>query len=594
MDYLQALRPARFAGRILLVAALLATAICFAATETIDDLLHRADLVKTANNSASQDAVKQLEMQEGNLTPVQRDYLDYLRGWQLGYLGDFEPAVTALQAVMERTQDPTLRARARISLLNDQANAAHYEEAYANLSVLLDSLPQITDRVAHFHSLTVAALLYYEAGQYELAVNYADQAHAYDHSDRSTCIALRGKAEALYRAGKLRFEDVEIRGGLDACQRIGDPIYANLTRLLLAQAQIDQGDAAGALALLKPYDAEMAQTHSSAANSRFRATLARCYLLTGDLVLASEYARSAIEYANKQTSSKASADAWQVLYEVAKRQADDKGALAYHEKYAAADKGYLNDTSARALAYQMVHQQVLDKKRQIDALSEKNKVLELSQRLDSAAAKTRLLYIALLAAILAGVAAWAYRTKRSQLRFQRLAQRDSLTGIFNRQHFMETAQDSLLYCAKDSRDASVLALDLDHFKSINDMHGHAAGDAVLKRVVLACQTQLRSIDVFGRFGGEEFAILLPDCDEAEAVQRAETIRAAIAGSRGVTDPASTGIVATASFGIASTNTSGYNLATLLANADSTLYNAKRAGRNCVMTYRAPAAHAVNS
>ena len=533
-------------------------------------------------------------MQEGNLTSVQRDYLDYLRGWQLGYLGDFEPAVSALQAVMERTQDPTLRARSRISLLNDQANAAHYEEAYANLSVLLDSLPQITDRVAHFHSLTVAALLYYQAGQYELAVNYADQAHAYDNSDRSTCIALRGKAEALYRAGKLRFEDAEIRGGLDACQRIGDPIYANLTRLLLAQARIDQGDALGALALLKPYDAEMAQTHSSAANSQFRATLARCYLITGDLARAGEYARSAIEYANKQISSKASADAWRVLYEVAKRQGNDKDALAYHEKYAAADKGYLNDTSARAMAYQMVHQQVLDKKRQIDALNEKNHTLELSQKLDSATAKNRLLYMALLAAILAGVAGWAYRTKRSQVKFRRLAQRDSLTGISNRQHFIENAQESLRYSAKDSRDASVLALDLDHFKSINDMHGHAAGDAVLKRVVAACQAHLRSIDVFGRFGGEEFTILLPDCDEAEAEQRAQTIRAAIAGSRGVADPASTGIVATASFGVASTRTCGYNLATLLANADSALYNAKRAGRNCVMTYRAPAAHAVNS
>ncbi len=590
----QTSRPARFAGRVLLVVALFAAIASFAVPETFDAALQRADQLKTADNDKFQALLKQLDAQAGQLTGAQRDFLEYLHAWQLGYLGDYPGALSAFETLMARTSDATVRARARISLVNDQVNAAHYEDAYANLGVLLDSLPQIENRTAHLLSLTVATVLYDEAGQHELAQNFADQALAYDQSDRSVCVAMRRKAESLYKTGQLRTDDVQVRGGLEACQRIGDALYTNLIRTSVARAHVGRGDAAGALALLEPYVSEIARTHSSPANSRFHATLSRCYLLTGDLARADQSARIAIEYANKQVNSEASAEAWQVLYESAKQRGNDKDALTFHEKYAAADKGYLNDTSARALAYQMVHQQVLDKKRQIDTLNEKNHTLELSQQLDSATAKNRLLLIALLAAVLAGVAAWAYRTKRSQLKFQRLAQRDSLTGIANRQHFMETAHDSLRYCAKDSRDASVLALDLDHFKSINDMHGHAAGDAVLKRVVAACQAQLRSIDVFGRFGGEEFAILLPDCDEAEAQQRAEAIRAAIAGSRGVADPSATGIVATASFGVASTQTSGYNLATLLANADSALYDAKRTGRNRVLTYRVSAAHVVST
>ena len=575
-------RPARIAGRIFAAVLLLAGLRCSVASENPDALIQRADAIKTADNPAFLNLLQQLDAQADRLSPLQRDWLAYLKGWQSGLQGDYPAAVAALTAVLDRTQDPTVHARARISLLNDQSNAAHYEEAYANLSVLLDSLPQIEDRNAHFLSLTVAAIQFNQAGQYDLATNYIDQAIAYDSSDRSTCFTLTDKTETLYKTGKLRTDDAQIRAGLDACQRIGDPLYANLIRLWLAQAQIEQGDASGALQLLKVHDAEVQATNSSELNSRFRALLAKCYLLTGDLAHTSEYARSAIEYANKQTYSKSVADAYEVLYEAAKQQGDDKNALAYHEKYAAADKGYLNDTSARTLAFQMVNQQVLDKKRQIDALSEKNRTLQLTQQVAAKSSENRLLYIALLVSILAIVTTWAYRTKRSQLKFQKLARRDGLTGIFNRQHFFESAQAALRYGAKDAREASVLAMDLDHFKSINDMHGHAAGDAVLKRVVAACQTHLRSVDLFGRLGGEEFAILMPDCAEAVAAKRADEMRAAIAGMPGNGDAAD--VVVTASFGIATTRVCGYNLPTLLANADDALYSAKHAGRNRVAVF----------
>ncbi|MEO8957310.1 MAG: GGDEF domain-containing protein, partial [Rudaea sp.] len=179
------------------------------------------------------------------------------------------------------------------------------------------------------------------------------------------------------------------------------------------------------------------------------------------------------------------------------------------------------------------------------------------------------------------------RTKRSQLKFQKLARRDGLTGISNRQHFFESAQDALRYSAKNARNAVVIAMDLDHFKSINDMHGHAAGDATLKRVVAACKDRLKSIDIFGRLGGEEFAILMPDCNAAVAAQRANEMRQAIAalsaGANAMND-----VVVTASFGIAATPICGYSLTTLLAHADNALYSAKHAGRNRVVVHRSGA------
>jgi diguanylate cyclase (GGDEF)-like protein len=387
----------------------------------------------------------------------------------------------------------------------------------------------------------------------------------------------------MYSSGKLRADDAQIRSGLDACQRIGEPIFANNIRLWLAKAQMDQGDVAGALQSLKAHAAELQSTHSSASNSQFQAALAKGSLLTGDLAHASEYARNAIDYANKQVNSKASADAWQVLYQVAKRQGDDTKALAYLEKFAAADKGYLNDTSARALAYQMVNQQVREKKLQVDALSKQNQVLQLKQQIDKKNTEAGKLLLLMLATVLASIGLYAYRTKRSQLKFMNLARRDGLTGIFNRQHFIEASEDILAYAAKSVRDASVIVIDLDHFKDVNDTYGHAAGDRVLKAAVAACQAQLRSLDVFGRLGGEEFGILLPDCVPERAADVAEQMRSAIAELSAL-DGNSIDFRISASFGISAARWSGYDLRQLLAHADSALYRAKRDGRNRIAIY----------
>ncbi|MGH8041585.1 MAG: tetratricopeptide repeat-containing diguanylate cyclase [Rudaea sp.] len=580
-------RPARLAGRILVAALLLLGAPGVASAEDTDRVLQRADQIKYTHNDEFLTLLKQLDTQVGSLTPLQHDWVDYFHAWQLGYSGQYPQALAAFQTLLAHTQDQNIRARSRISLIYDQVNSAHFEDAYNSISVLLDALPRIQDRNTHFLILTTATYLYSSAGQNDLALNYVDQTLAYNSDDRSICLTLGSELDILYASGKLRVDNPQIRQGIDTCERIGDLLYANEIRIDVALLQVDQGHAADAVKMLKAHDTEVLATRSSTTISEFRSALARSYFATGDFDHASATAKSAIDYANTQVNARSVAAAYKVLYEIAKRQDDYQNALAYYEKYAAADRGYLNDTSARTLAYQMVHQQVLDKKHQIDALREQNKVLQLQQQVNAKSTETRRLYILLLLAGLTIVVGWAYRTKRSQIKFQRLARRDGLTGISNRQHFFESAQDALRYCAKNAREASVVAMDLDHFKSINDMHGHAAGDAVLKRAVAVCQAQLRSIDLFGRMGGEEFAILLPDCNAATAALRANQMREAIAVLPGSVDAFGEAIV-TASFGVAATPVCGYNLPTLLAHADNALYAAKRAGRNRVSVHRAGA------
>ncbi len=114
---------------------------------------------------------------------------------------------------------------------------------------------------------------------------------------------------------------------------------------------------------------------------------------------------------------------------------------------------------------------------------------------------------------------------------------------------------------------------------MNDTHGHAVGDRVLKRAVAACQAYLRSTDLFGRLGGEEFGMLLPECALDQVLARVEQMRAAVASvALGEDAP---GVTISASFGISSAANSGYELRKLMSDADEALYQAKRDGRNRV-------------
>ncbi len=560
------------------------------AVENVDQLLQHADEIKYTSNGEFLTLLNGLDGRSGDLTPVQRDWVEYFHAWQLGYRGEYQQALTAFDSLIAHTQDETVRARARISLIYDQVNAGHFEDAFIVMGNVLESLPRIDDRDTRFLAFDAAAYVYSRSGEYDLALSYVNQALAMDPGERSMCAVRETQIWILQQGGKLHPDDALIRQGLNACHKVGAAANVNSILLQWAKAFLDDDRPADALKLLEKNEPAILATHSSALTSDFRSTMAQAYLRTGDLAHARASAQSAVELANQQDKAKSVADAYDVLYRVAKQQRDDAAALAYHEKYAAADKAYLNDVSARELAYQMVHQRVLDKQRQLVAANVSNQLLLLQQSVEAQKARTRMLYILLLLCVLLIVGGWAYRTKRSQIKFQKLARRDGLTGIFNRQHFLESAQDALRECARHTSEACLMVMDLDHFKSVNDMHGHAAGDDALKRTVATCQVLLRPNDVFGRLGGEEFAILVPDCPAEVARRRAEAMRESVVASRREGDAAAD-VPVTASFGVASTKDCGYNLATLLAAADDAMYAAKRGGRNRVEVHGAASAGA---
>jgi two-component system, cell cycle response regulator len=176
----------------------------------------------------------------------------------------------------------------------------------------------------------------------------------------------------------------------------------------------------------------------------------------------------------------------------------------------------------------------------------------------------------------------AERILKIQEALRTKAHEDELTGVLNRGGIQSMLERVLAHAEREGTEVSVILADIDNFKRVNDSHGHATGDAVLRGVVKRFAWGLRAYDAVGRFGGEEFLIVLPGCAVKHALQVAERLRSYIA-----TQPISTAaasIDVTASFGVAATDGGPGAVETLMKAADQALYRAKAGGRNLVMEH----------
>jgi len=173
------------------------------------------------------------------------------------------------------------------------------------------------------------------------------------------------------------------------------------------------------------------------------------------------------------------------------------------------------------------------------------------------------------------------RMRDYNARLQDMASHDPLTQVLNARAYYTACEQQIAQSQRSGQPFSVLFVDLDHFKSINDTHGHAAGDEVLRTVAQTLAAQLRRSDLLGRIGGEEFSVFLPQTALAGALQVAESLRLALQQCR--PDIGSTRLDITASIGVASHNSGARDIQTIQQRADEAMYEAKKAGRNRVST-----------
>lgn len=183
--------------------------------------------------------------------------------------------------------------------------------------------------------------------------------------------------------------------------------------------------------------------------------------------------------------------------------------------------------------------------------------------------------VAGLGLVLLGLNVWTQQNRMLKAQLRALATTDFLTGCANRRHFMATIEAEMLRTQRSQRPLSLILFDIDHFKPINDRHGHATGDQILVAVSELVRSRLRATDMLARHGGEEFAVLAPETDLSGALALAEKCRLSLHGMHFGT----VGEV-TASFGVA-TQGANESVEALFKRADTALYKAKAAGRNGV-------------
>ncbi|MCL2917402.1 GGDEF domain-containing protein [Shewanella litorisediminis] len=271
-----------------------------------------------------------------------------------------------------------------------------------------------------------------------------------------------------------------------------------------------------------------------------------------------------------------------VLFDYHSSRGNSEAALEAYIKYAEADKAYLDEVKTKTLAFQLAQHQSLEQQNKISLLDEQNKLLKVQQQLDQAQAFNNRLLIAVLFCIALGLGTWGWHSWQSQKRLRQLAEFDNLTGLFSRGHFTQVSLSAVEYAKTLKAPISCILLDVDKFKQINDSLGHATGDWALKEVARICKQQVREYEIFGRIGGEEFCLLLPECDLKHATELANAMCQAL---RGVDTSASGhAFVLTASFGVTDNTRAGYSLDKLMAQADKAMYSAKQQGRNQVQCY----------
>jgi diguanylate cyclase (GGDEF)-like protein len=543
--------------------------------------LEQTERVRTSDHPRFLLMLEQVRGEASSLAPQQQWYLRYLEAWQTAFEGDAAKANDMLRDVIDRSGDPTLKAKASALLMHNLGINSHYEEAFTLANQLAADLPNITDKLARFTVLANLSQLMVFAGQSDLAVKYATMMEEALPPGETLCNPLSMEIGALDKSNRLTSGSPKLQEGIDTCVAAGQPVFANTLRLIKGERYLTEGQPTKAVELLTQM---LPSINANRYYSHMRAVqvqLAVAYEKLNDDNSARKAALAVLAMSSPDEVSEWMRESYGVLYRIEKKRGNAQTTLSYYERYVAQDKGYIDSISARTLAYAAVQQHMLAQKLETEGLSKQNSILRLQQALDTKAVETSRLYITLLLVVLVSIVFWLLRIKRSQLRFKMLSYHDGLTGIFNHQHFVSEAERVLRVLDKRHGGACLISIDLDHFKQINDTHGHATGDVVLKHTVALCKRQLRPTDLFGRLGGEEFGILLPDCSQEQGMAIADRIRTAIEATPVSSDG---GLVAfSASIGLASTDSCGYELQRLRKEADAALYRAKRTGRNRVMT-----------
>ena len=544
---------------------------------TIADDIKRTDFHKFSQ------MIQQLVDQKEQLSSEERQYLAYLRGYYYAFTGQYEQSSHWLYRAIQNSVNDKLKVKSKNTLLNVYVVKKNYLAAFLLANELLLQVSSLSDPELKAHTYLSVSLLFNNTGLNDEALFHLQS--IFDLPEQSAQILCAATQVQLEANLNLRaFEQLEaiMAENERECALAADALFLNIARVFFSRYLLIEQEYDKALQLLSDHYPQVLEVGYPMLVASFEALLAQAYLKMGHLEEARKYGLLALSNANFSEFNQAKIFAYETLYLIEFSERNFENALTYFEALSLVRGGYQHEQSEQQVAYHLARAQVQTKNQQIELLSKDNQLLHLQQRVLSQEAQNARLLLGVFFLLLIVLSIFAYHGLMGRHRFKFMAENDELTGISNRYHFNKQAERSLKQCQKQGLTAGVILFDLDHFKQINDQFGHATGDWVLQQVVQSCRNFMRIDDVFGRLGGEEFAILLPNCHADKALMLAEICRDSIEEIQ--TRQSGHEFLLTASFGVTSSDSSGYELKQLLSDADKAMYQAKQGGRNQVQFF----------
>ncbi|WP_165924746.1 diguanylate cyclase [Lysobacter sp. N42] len=558
-------------------AVLLSSLVSAVHASPAGELLARADAVRSADRQEFDVLLSRAGRLRGQATANERDLLDYLLAYQAVLDGRYADALRSSQRLYKDGRDPDIRYRAALLVANTTAITRDHVTGLRYLSFAFALAGQTRTPELRLHGDVVAAALYTQFGQPELALRYASRVLAQNPPLRVACFAHENRARALVELRQGVTEDFARAAA--ACERAGETllrslVYSSEARFLAASGR--QRAAVRRILDTLPAANEAAYTRLT---GELHATLAESQLALGNTSAAMKAAKEVLRVGRQEPHWAPFVTAHRVLYQIAERSGDHHAALEHYRAYHEAERARLDEVKAREYAFQMSRLDALRREQQAEALQQRNRALVLQQRISVERGRSLRMAVVLLGLLVVIVAYWAWQYRRTHHTLRRLSQTDTLSGVATRGHFAAEATAIILDCARRKCPVSVLLLDVDHFKQINDQCGHAVGDWVLRNIAQACQSACPPGSLVGRMGGEEFAVIMRGVSGGQAVEVAERLRVSVRAIDAFAGGCH--LQVTASVGVACNQRSGYDYEALLGAADRAMYSAKRGGRDRV-------------
>lgn len=527
--------------------------------------------------------VKLMEERKDQFSKPQKQRLQYLQAFRLMADGEPKKAADDMEALYPNLTTTQMRYRVALFIVNSSSYARDFNRALYYLNEAKNLQPSIKDKQRRNRFYLMAIYIYQELKQYELALDFLTTLFASGEFPESRmCFIQLTQIDLLHKLNQLKSTSSELHAGLATCEAKKKSLLLNLIKIVQVDVLLTEGLAKEALAVLNEMSPNVKENDISFTLEHVFRRYAQVYFELKNFEKTEENALKVIAEHKTNEPSEDVAKAYDLLHLVNLENGNLKQSLDFYKKYTRQQNINLNEDAEKLLTFQLAKFRVTEKINQIEALNNQNELLRLEQKLTKENEQNNQLIIMLLMIMVLFLVLWMYRSNQVQKQLKEIAQIDALTRIANRRYFTEVANKHLKQSMQNKAPISVLLFDLDKFKSINDTYGHGIGDWVLIETAKACKDSIRESDMIGRLGGEEFGILLPNCDRQQAVMIAEKCRKALLSID--TSDTEFKFTVSGSFGVSDIAESGFTLKDILHNCDEALYEAKHRGRNQVVEY----------